>query len=335
MGRAAGSLRHGGWIALIVVAFATGAWADPCTTSDSCTEFVTVGGGPPRALVYRTYPLTTRNQTITDALVVIQGAERDPAAEFETAIAAARQAGRLDQTLIVAPRFAANIGRACTDTLAPNELNWNCDVQLQDWRGGGAAVSANSIASFDVVDALLLGLDSKLLFPNLKAVVVAGHSAGGQFVTNYQMANRVHEQLSAKVVYVAANASAYAYPDRERPVAFSVSACPAYADWPFGFSSRYGYAARLSEVELTRQTTGRPAIYLVGARDVQPIGGYYGSCAGMAQGATRMERGLRFAKHMSEGYAAQHTTIVVPGCGHSSRCMFTSEAARSVLFPSQ
>jgi len=330
------SSRHQlGWVALVVLLGASSAWAAPCTVSDPCTEFVTIAGGPSRALVYRTYALKSLNESITQALVVIQGAERDPAAEFQTAIAAAVKAGTLDATLIVAPRFAANVGSACTDTLAANELNWNCDVQLQDWRGGGGAVSSKEIAAFDVVDEVLVGLSNKALFPRLRAIVVVGHSAGGQFVTNYQMANRVHERLGLNLTYVAANASAYAYPDSERPVAFNRTECPPYATWPFGFAARTGYAARLSQEELTKQAAQRPATYLVGERDVQSIGGYYGTCAGMAQGATRMERGLAFARHMSERYGAQHTAIVIPGCGHSSRCMLTSDRALAALFPRQ
>jgi hypothetical protein len=35
----------------------------------------------------------------------------------------------------------------------------------------------------------------KDVFPNLKTIVVAGHSAGGQFVTRYEMPNQIHDKL--------------------------------------------------------------------------------------------------------------------------------------------
>lgn len=46
----------------------------------------------------------------------------------------------------------------------------------------------------------------------------AGHSAGGQYVTRYEMANRIHETLGLPVSYVVANPSSYAWLDTTRPV---------------------------------------------------------------------------------------------------------------------
>ncbi|HEX7607142.1 MAG TPA: hypothetical protein VF348_10560, partial [Usitatibacter sp.] len=56
----------------------TVAQAAPCTTaSAACTEMVGVTGSPGRTLVYRSYPLETRNADITRALVVVHGLGRD------------------------------------------------------------------------------------------------------------------------------------------------------------------------------------------------------------------------------------------------------------------
>ena len=49
--------------------------------------------------------------------------------------------------------------------------------------------------------------------------MLAGHSAGGQFVTRYEMSNKVHDSLGVPVTYVVSNPSSYAYPDATRPVA--------------------------------------------------------------------------------------------------------------------
>lgn len=66
----------------------------------------------------------------------------------------------------------------------------------------------------------------KDVFPHLASIVVAGHSAGGQFVTRYQMANQVDGTLGVPVTYVVANPSAYPYLDNERPVAASADYRP-------------------------------------------------------------------------------------------------------------
>lgn len=48
-------------------------------------------------------------------------------------------ADALDDTLVVAPRFAANGGANCRDTLAPNEVNWTCEGK-DGWLYGGSAI---------------------------------------------------------------------------------------------------------------------------------------------------------------------------------------------------
>ena len=41
------------------------------------------------------------------------------------------------------------------------------------------------------MDEILHRLADCRVFPNLANIIVAGHSAGGQFVSRYEMANRV------------------------------------------------------------------------------------------------------------------------------------------------
>src|SRR6266542_6225320 len=92
--------------------------AAPCTSVATCTEWVTLAGGPSRSLIYRTYALDARNPQITRALVMIHGAGRDADNYFRTAAAAAFLARALEDTIVIAPRFASNDGRGCRDTLA-------------------------------------------------------------------------------------------------------------------------------------------------------------------------------------------------------------------------
>src|SRR5262245_27945576 len=193
--------------------------AGQCVTKPStCTEFVTVGTGPSRILVYRNQPLTTPNDTVTRAIVVVHGAGGPAKWEFRSILAASYLSGNLDNTLVVAPHFATNDGSSCKDPLAENELNWYCDLLLSDWRVVGPARNVSVRSSLDAMDAILLQVANRKIFPNLKAIVLAGHSAGGQFVTLYQAVNQVHERLGVATFYVVANSSAYQYLDNRRPV---------------------------------------------------------------------------------------------------------------------
>src|SRR3954451_19400823 len=151
-----------------------------CTTAtQACTEWVTLGGGPARSLIYRTRPLDQRNDAVRRALIMVHGTNRNADHYFTTATAAAFLAGALDDSLVISPRIASSAG-SCHDTLAANEVSWSCTGD--SWRSGGAAISNPNLTSFEFIDEILRKLANKAMFPNLRAIVVAGHSAGGQVV---------------------------------------------------------------------------------------------------------------------------------------------------------
>ena len=326
----------------------------PCTAATAaCTEWVTLGGGPSRSMIYRTYPLEARNDAVRRALIMVHGTNRNADHYFTTATAAAFLGGALEDTVVIAPRFTA-----CTDTLEPNEVAWSCNGD--SWRSGGAAATHPQLSSFDLVDDILRALAKKSVFPNLKAIVVAGHSAGGQFVSRYEMSNRVHDSLGVSVTYVVANPSSYAWPSATRPLptadaapdnakggwntdrphttfsygSFSSGACPNYDRWPAGLQNRTaGYTAKMSDEQLKKQLVARPTTYLLGQVDTLPLGGFDSSCQAMAQGATRRARGEAFAKHVNEELGAKHAIRIVPECGHNDRCVYTTDAVLPMIFP--
>src|SRR5215467_14580507 len=189
--------------------------AAPCiAAAPNCTEWITFHNGPAHSLLYRTFPLDAKNPAITRAFILVHGAGRDADNYFRTAVAAAFLGGALEDTMVISPRFASNDGRGCRDQLAPNEVNWSCNGD--SWRSGGTSTSHDNLTSYDFADEILRKLARKDVFPNLKAIVFAGHSAGGQFATRYEMANKVHDTLGIPVTYVVANPSSYAYLDTMR-----------------------------------------------------------------------------------------------------------------------
>jgi hypothetical protein len=316
------------------------AWGAACTSATpACTEFVTLNGGPWGSLIYRTHSLEQKNAKITRALIVIHGTNRDADNYFRTSLASAFLADALEDTVVIVPRIASNAA-GCHDTLAENEISYSCTGD--SWRSGGVAANNDKLTSFDFIDEILLKLARKDSFPNLRAIVVAGHSAGGQFVNRYEMANRIHETLGVPVTYIVANPSSYAYLDNTRPVgeggvnfrAYSDSRnCTTFDHWPYGFQGRTGYTAKLTDDQLRKQQASRPVTYLLGELDTLPLAGFDSSCPAMAQGPTRLARGLAFEKYVNEKFGARHKALVVGLCGHNARCMFTAEQALPLLFP--
>jgi hypothetical protein len=210
------------------------------------------------------------------------------------------------------------------------------------------------------MDAIVTKLAKKSVFPNLHAIVITGHSAGGQFVARYQMSNRIHDSIGTPMSYVVANPSSYAWPSATRPLPaddaapenakgawetdkphtkfsygpFDGSACPNYDRWPAGFQNRStGYTAKTSDEQLKKQLVSRPTTYLLGQVDTLPLGGFDSSCPAMAQGATRRARGEAFVKYVNEQLGAKHGIQIVPECGHNDRCVFTTDAVLPLIFP--
>ena len=327
------------FLLLAVLALFVSASAQPClkATAD-CTEWVTLGDHA-RSLVYRTYALETKNEKIMRALIVVHGQGRDADNYFRTSLAAGFLAHAFDDTIIIAPRFASNDGRGCRDTLAADEISWSCSGD--SWRSGGVATSNNRLTSYDFMDEILRKLSRKAVFPNLQGIVLTGHSAGGQYVTRYEMANLVHDKLGVPITYVVSNPSSYAYLDPERPAgtnnemrAFGDARnCTTYDNWPYGLKSRSGYTAKIADDQLKQQLAARTTTYLLGELDILPLAGFDSSCPAMAQGPTRLARGQTFAAYVNAKYKAQHKAVVVPLCGHNARCMYTAEVALPILFP--
>src|SRR5260370_28157784 len=108
---------------LLFVSAAVAACATPCiSASGNCTEWITLGGGPARSLVYRSHPIESKSEQITRALIIVHGAGRNADDYFRTGVAAAFLAGALDNTIIISPRFASK-DRGCNDALAPSDAN--------------------------------------------------------------------------------------------------------------------------------------------------------------------------------------------------------------------
>jgi pimeloyl-ACP methyl ester carboxylesterase len=223
--------------------------------------------------------------------------------------------------------------------------------------------TAGTISAFDFVDEIIRALANRKNFPNLKRIVVAGHSAGGQFVSRYEMTNKVDGTLPGVTIsYVVANPSSYAWPAAVRPLpvgdanpegaykeslgptgdsvhmnftygAFDSTKAPRYDNWPAGLKNRSGYSAQMSDDQLRTQLARRATTYILGQVDVLPLGGFDSSSTAMAQGPTRRARGEAFGKYVNEALGARHSIIIVPECGHNDRCMYTTDIVFPVIFP--
>lgn len=343
-------------LAALLAGHALAQTPSPCTHAvAACERWITYGTDPARSMVYASYALNQPNSAITRALIMVHGAGRNANHYFETATSAAFLDGALDNTLVIAPHFIAR-----PDTAAEHEVMW--PNGRNSWRAGGTSPTNPTLTSFDFVDQIIRVLADKHNFPNLKQVVVTGHSAGGQYTTRYEMANKVDGTVGVSISYVVANPSSYAWPSALRPLptgdanptdaykaalgrsgdsvhtdytygAFDASKVPSYNKWPMGLDSLDGYVAGMSAAQLKSNLARRPTTYLVGQVDVLPLGGFDSSPAAMAQGPTRRARGEAFVKFVHDSLGGDHKIIVVSECGHNDRCIFTTDTVFPYIFP--
>ncbi|MFN0103719.1 MAG: alpha/beta fold hydrolase [Bryobacteraceae bacterium] len=279
-------------------------------------------------MMYRSHPLETKQVKARRALIVIHGAGRNADDYFPSGMAAAYLAGGLEDTIVVAPRFAGTGSRNCDDKLAPGEIGFACSGN--DWRGGGPGVGVAPVTTYDVIDELIRRFAEKKRYPQLRHVVLMGHSAGGQFLSRYAAASKM-EPPGVSIRYVISNPSSYFYLDASRPG--PTEGCTGFNQWKYGMENRTGYAAAVSDEVMRKNLARRDVVYLLGEYDVTPQFGFDSTCGAMAQGPNRLKRGLDYFAYITDRYGAKHRLVKVPNCGHNGRCMLVANEAREVLFP--
>ena len=119
--------------------------------------------------------------SITRAVILLHGKGRDVDGYYKGLQRAASEAGAASaSSILVAPQFL-NEHDIEAHNLPKEIVRWRTGA----WEAGGPAIGPAPVSAYEVLDAMLLHLANKTLFPNLKDIVLAGHSGGGQAVQRY------------------------------------------------------------------------------------------------------------------------------------------------------
>jgi hypothetical protein len=296
-----------------------------CTSAGAadCDATFDLSNGP-RLKYYRSYPLDQLRLTVTRVVLAVHGLGRNAQGTYTNLVRAATAADVRSETLVVAPLFG--------------EGDWG-----EGWKAGDR--SHDGLSSFAAADQLIMAMTDPNIFPNVREVVVTGHSAGGQFTQRYAATSSIEGQRPGlKYRYVVANPSSYVYLNNQRPAASnrdqsSVSfgtpnRCSTYNDYKYGLQDRNRYASRLTADQIRDQYTRRYVVYLLGTAD-NDIGSadLDRSCEADVQGAQRLARGRFYYRHMMQFFPDnRHRRVEVAGVGHSGGGMFRSANGREALF---
>jgi len=140
---------------------------------------------------------------IARAVLILHGVRRDADHYFRSALGAQSAAGRAgNASIMIAPQF---LTAEDVDAfgLSPDTLRWT----FTGWEAGDPAIGPEPVSSFDALDAILKRLADRRLFPNLRQVVVAGHSGGAQVVQRYAIAAKGDLALTRQGIAVVGNPS--------------------------------------------------------------------------------------------------------------------------------
>jgi pimeloyl-ACP methyl ester carboxylesterase len=234
-----------------------------------------------------------------------------------------------------------------------NPLVWNeYGPIFHTWRYGADAVNA-PVSSYAAMDALIAAVvQDTVRFSRVHRIVVAGHSAGGQYVQRWALlsnANKIWQHPTVTIRVVVANPKSYCYMDARRydvhgiyqlPSAHDRADCPTYNQWEWGLDvgdylptpyKDQAIAVAGGVDRIVQRYATRNVVYLTGEKDVIPNG----DCEARMQGAYRRERSAHFFASLQEVYGRTvHRRSVVKNVHHDHCLMFQSPEGYEAFFGS-
>lgn len=305
---------------------------DPCLTASCGLQSMTLDAGSATLTQefyanYEVFRDTAIWGTMTSAIIVVHGNNRNANEYFNWMTNAVLSLNKQDETVIIAPQFKID------DDLGGNTelIYWSNN----GWKRGFSSVNITSVkySSYDVVDTLMQRLADKSTFPNLKKIILTGHSAGAQFTNLYAAASPMPDQLGdMEVEYLVANSQYFFYPGPERwdPNSnqfVTPSGCSNYQNWPYGTASSTTYLSRFEASDIRSRYASRKLTYLLGTLDIFTSGTLNTTdCAATLLGENRFRRGENMFSYMETFFSSNnpHTKVTVPNVGHSAPEMYNS-----------
>ncbi len=310
---------------------------NPCLTgTDSCKQSITIensSGNSFNFYFFSSFKFIEDEEHIWDELeeviFVVHGQNRDAAEYFNYMTNTVSSLDLQNRALVIAPNFRET-------SSGNNDLFWG-----NGWREGANSENVSSnISSFSVIDEILKKLSDPQKFPNLKKVIITGHSSGATFVQHYALANKAENLYQAHdFTYVVANNQYFYYPDERRfdestGEFFTPSTCSGYNFWPYGYEFAVEYLNGIEKTTVAEQQISRNTIYLLGENDTSTTGTLNTEdCAATLLGSNRFKRGENMFRFMDTFYNGQndHHKITVPNVGHDGEAMFNSPEFKTFL----
>jgi hypothetical protein len=329
---------------------------------------LSIGGA--NVAYYSSHSLTSfYDLKVRRAVIMVHGLSGDAARYYKMLFGSACRAKTdglapnvEEETVLLAPHFEGTL-----HPVTPGYHHWSGD----HWSGGSESTTGAGVSSFAVLDALISRLTGTVRmspflpferrFPNLQMIVVAGHSAGGQFTHRYAGTNGLEGSVAGvQMRYVVSAPSSYLYLDDRRPYTdyssgvgdpyTSVSTpygsfwlrnegfsnallcATSYNEWKFGLEDLNNYASAVGATTIRKRLLARDVTVLIGTSDDLPNADDLDTtCPARLQGTSRYLRAVRFMEYLALRFPQNHHTLAdVFGGTHDPITIFNGAPGYSV-----
>jgi hypothetical protein len=281
------------------------------------------------------------NADVDRMVVLIPGVDADANLVFNNARRALNTLPTKDRVLLIVPQFLheKDTGRRQNNYIAWKDSGWSV---------GRDSSMPSGISSFEILDEFIVYLIGSGNFPNVKTLVIGGHSAGGQFVNRYAAGGKLRHTLSKRnlgILYVISNPSSYLYFDERRPrggveavfVTPDTKLYPDYDNYRYGLKTLPRYMRNIGRNNIINYYKTANIRYILGENDDdENAENLSQTSAAILQGRNRLERGKFYYAYTLQFFNKQnqsrHRLDIVSGAGHSSRSIYGSDSGKAALF---
>lgn len=302
-----------------------------------------------------------QNNAIRRAVVIVHGLNRNAWTYEGHILNALSQVTRdeinSDSVVVMAPYFANGEDKGTGYPWNPEgEFQWNrASSAALVWAGSqwaGGAVNqypprTQTVSSYDALDQIVQWFGDTDRFPNMKQIVIAGHSLGAQMVHRYAAVGRSAADLGVEVPinYYIGNPNSFAWLSEDRPL--PTAKCPEEYDvYREGYTDYNEYGAENTQ-PMTYGTglvaAGREAIAanlaskaINHGRGTRDHGDTSRSCGPATTGKDRNERFFEFIKAFPatcpDPRGKNCDTVDYVPTDHNAIALFASQPGLTRLF---
>ena len=287
---------------------------------------------------YSSQSIYNDDQGLERIIIVVHGQNRNANDYYNYIQDISELIGFSEQSFVFSPQFL----------LGQDLTQWNLDTTYAFWSGttqwtGGYLSDSTAehprlfqISSFAIMDSIISHFLTT--FQSIEEIVLAGHSAGGQFVNRYAAGSNINSENRLR--FIVGAPSHYLYFDDQRsinnfqtPIVWSSQInCNGYNNYRYGLDNLNLYMNQSTEDTIKVRYSRKKVIYLVGALD------YGGTtyCESSVQGSHRYNRSTVYFQHLLEmfnvGLLENQRVAIINGVSHDAQALFSSDCGVYSIF---